>query len=105
MTPMKIRITRPNPSPIFSPIRNLLASLLTVAPGPAAAGRSPASLRSHARLPQRKVHADRRRGLRARDTHTLAGAHKPLLSLRYPTEPLLTVYNRLVLTGHLEAGA
>ncbi len=36
---------------------------------------------------------------------TLAGAHKQLLSLRYPAEPLLAVYNRLVRTGHLEAGA
>ena len=36
---------------------------------------------------------------------TLAGVHKRLLPLRYPAEPLLAVYNRLVRTGHLEAGA
>jgi hypothetical protein len=36
---------------------------------------------------------------------TLARAHKRLLPLRYPVEPLLAVYNRLVRTGHLEAGS
>ncbi|CRI64049.1 Metallophosphoesterase [Thiocapsa sp. KS1] len=35
----------------------------------------------------------------------LAGVHKRLLPMRYPVEPLLAVYNRLVRTGHLEAGA